>query len=344
MAKNPTIWLTLAATFVLSVCSRYQFYRFLLGLELLLILAAWLELRYWKGKIRLSLALPQNRVYTGQPFPVLVRCENDASLPTSRLRATVLLKDLWSGADLTAQGVFQLDGKEKGSLQLSFTPSYSGVYHVTLQGLECWDHLGLFRHREAVKDYTQTLCVLPENPERTLLELDLGREEGDGGLARLRSGESPVETYDIRAYRQGEPVRRIHWKISVKKMELMVRELGEPMDAMNRIYLNLQASGKSERSQWENFLRTAYSFSLSLLSAQRPHFVCWVDIDQGTMAEYQVRDEMEAEQMLCGLLYAKTWQQGEKTGVLGEIVWNETAKENIEINLQGEIIFAGREG
>lgn len=45
-----------------------------------------------------------------------------------------------------------------------------------------------------------------------------------------RPGDDPGETYDIREYQPGDSIRQIHWKLSGKLDDIMIREKSFPVD------------------------------------------------------------------------------------------------------------------
>ncbi|MBE6909962.1 MAG: DUF58 domain-containing protein [Ruminococcaceae bacterium] len=47
--------------------------------------------------------------------------------------------------------------------------------------------------------------------------------------SQTKPGSDPSETFAIREYRPGDPIRQIHWKLSQKTDALMLRELGLPV-------------------------------------------------------------------------------------------------------------------
>lgn len=63
------------------------------------------------------------------------------------------------------------------------------------------------------------------------LELTLSRdavgETGDSGLTRSRKGTDASEMFDIRSYVPGDDIRSIHWKLSGKTDELIVRQASD---------------------------------------------------------------------------------------------------------------------
>ena len=46
----------------------------------------------------------------------------------------------------------------------------------------------------------------------------------------MRLGDDPGETYDIRSYMPGDNIRQIHWKLTGKLDDVMIREKSYPVD------------------------------------------------------------------------------------------------------------------
>lgn len=66
------------------------------------------------------------------------------------------------------------------------------------------------------------------NAGKTKGELSLFTREGfdmeSFRYSGSRPGDDPGETYDIREYRSGDSIRQIHWKLSGKLDDIMIRE------------------------------------------------------------------------------------------------------------------------
>ena len=89
------------------------------------------------------------------------------------------------------------------------------------------DLLHLFRERVAPFDEVRTVIY----PRPVQLDLTLSRdavgETGDSGLTRSRKGTDASEMFDIRSYAPGDDIRSIHWKLSGKTDELIVRQASD---------------------------------------------------------------------------------------------------------------------
>ena len=76
----------------------------------------------------------------------------------------------------------------------------------------------------------------------------------------LRKSNTPnTEIYDIREYVPGDPIKRIHWKLSAKKDKLMIKEAQEETYGHSRVYLPLTRNrGKLDRNLGEVLFTSRY--------------------------------------------------------------------------------------
>lgn len=102
---------------------------------------------------------------------------------------------------------------------------------------------------------------------------------GDGDTySSDKAGFDPSETFGIREYVPGDPIKQIHWKLSQKTDKLMLRQLGLPVVTNTLIafeggFCSMQDESRADTldSMAEIFL----SLSHALLSSGTPHTVLW---------------------------------------------------------------------
>ena len=90
------------------------------------------------------------------------------------------------------------------------------------------DIFGLFRMQ--VTPFQEVCTVIYPHPLRLSTELSdttIGTTRNDG-LMQNRKGSDPSEMFDIREYIPGDDVRTIHWKLSGKTDQLIVRQPSDP--------------------------------------------------------------------------------------------------------------------
>lgn len=99
-----------------------------------------------------------------------------------------------------------------------------GVYRIAGTEVAIGDLLGLVAVSPPLACDPVTVVVRPRLVELDGLFSDAGRAGGDGRRLLLRRA-AGFDFHSVRAYEQGESLRRVHWPTSARRGELMVKEL-----------------------------------------------------------------------------------------------------------------------
>lgn len=108
-------------------------------------------------------------------------------------------------------------------------PERAGVY----------DYLGLFRLR--IQEKTPIVVVVRPMPVAVKRIPELERYTASAWRPKVGGGFS--ENHELRLYRPGDKLNQIHWKLSAKTRELIVREPMEPLN--ERIFVEMELWGES---------------------------------------------------------------------------------------------------
>ena len=112
------------------------------------------------------------------------------------------------------------------SMRLPIHASHVGVFSVGLRSCTVEDLLGLVQRRIVLRQTSFELVVLPQTFEVEALKL----APGDPGSELMsRATEDLNAPSDIRSYQPGDAMKKIHWKLSLRKRELVVRKFDEPI-------------------------------------------------------------------------------------------------------------------
>ncbi|MDD7676631.1 MAG: DUF58 domain-containing protein [Eubacteriales bacterium] len=99
---------------------------------------------------------------------------------------------------------------------------FRGQYEIGVDCLYVYDFLRMFRIRVDV-NVTETVYVLPRR-----LNMDISRAGAVSDSARTTrkapNSYEKIEISDIREYRNGDPLKSIHWKLSSKSEDFVVRD------------------------------------------------------------------------------------------------------------------------
>lgn len=214
-------------------------------------------------------------------------------LPLSRLTIVLEEENLLTGK-IAPKKIFLSGVTRQTSSVHPADTSHCGLLELRVKKLRAYDYLGLFAF-PLPKPEPVRLLVEPEPLDPGPLSIP------DGWGVRPAPGsalhKSPGEDYDLREYRPGDPLRSIHWKLSSKWDDMIMREPVETFVPL--LLLTFDRFGNPERL--DAVLDKLMGYSRALLTIQRPHAVQWIDPD-GTAALCPISDEKELQACLLTLL------------------------------------------
>ncbi len=112
------------------------------------------------------------------------------------------------------------------SLRLPVHAAHVGVMKVGLRSCTVESLLGIASRRVALPDTAFELLVLPRTFDTDPLRLAPG---DPGSEIMARATEDLNAPSDVRGYQPGDAMKKIHWKLSLRKGELIVRRFDEPI-------------------------------------------------------------------------------------------------------------------
>lgn len=106
-----------------------------------------------------------------------------------------------------------------------FSCPHVGVFPVGAMSITFVDCFGLFTFSHAIKEPLACVTVLP-NPRETK-PLSYGPGEGESSIA-LRAQADRTTPEDTRLWQEGDELKRVHWKLSMRRQTLMVHTYETP--------------------------------------------------------------------------------------------------------------------
>ncbi len=194
-------------------------------------------------------------------------------------------------------------GARQEQIRFVVPAEHSGMLEVECLGLRVRDLLQLFSQR--LPDFArQEVLVLP-----ALARLSVSLHRGNPGESREegelqnRRGADFSEPFDLRPYQPGDDLRGIHWKLSGKLDELILREPGDPVHFDVAILPDLGCLREGEPVS-EAALEAARSYTEALgIALLRQHVsFCFLQPSARGIALQEVRDiRTFRQQLLCWL-------------------------------------------
>ena len=173
-----------------------------------------------------------------------------------------------------------------------------------------YEDLGLFC-LQTPGGAVRNVCVLP--PEVEIEDLP-SLLQYSGKAWKPKPGGGYSEHHEIREYQPGDKLNQIHWKLTAKTGDLMVREAMEPPE--KTIQLEMILRGKPE--VLDRKLGRVQGISLQLLAGGTPHII-YCHTAAGVMT-LEVSDRKTHEQAIRSILTGKP-TQGEADMTIRDALW-----------------------
>ena len=123
-----------------------------------------------------------------------------------------------------------------------------------------------------------------------------------------RPGSDVSEIFQIREYRYGDAMNRIHWKLSAKEDELMIKDYSYPLGFGVLLYMDyfMAAGEKDTLAKLDGMLEISLSLSFSMLMVGCPHYILW-STAEGQLKRYGIRTEGDLHGAIEAALRMRTY-------------------------------------
>lgn len=213
------------------------------------------------------------------PYAVALLLRNRGFLPIPKIKVVVEYRNRFMDHTRRELLLTALEARSELELSLSAQSSYSGISEYQIKRLEVYDYLSMWKFRKKSSAFAMVTIL----PELTIIERSLVQDNPNvlvesEVFSGSKSGDDPSELYGIREYEHGDKMNRIHWKLSLKQDELMVKEFGLPINCAVAIMVDFKGlTGSKDIATVDGMLDAVLSLSVSMILQKQIHYVIWYD-------------------------------------------------------------------
>ena len=205
-----------------ALCTGSQLFLLLSALLLLTVVWCILGVAWASATLRVGGDLTGSTVRRGEDLSLNLRMRHRGLIPIAPLLLEISDPAGKSGRDIRLKN---MPGRIQ-TLRLPVHAAHVGVFSVGLQSCTVEDLLGIASRRIPLDETSFSLTVLP----KTFSVDPLALAPGDPGSEIMaRATEDLNAPSDTRNYQPGDAMKKIHWKLSLRKGDLMVRTFDEPI-------------------------------------------------------------------------------------------------------------------
>ena len=199
-------------------------------------------------------------VNLGEEAELSIRFSCRRLLPVRACRFTLRIRNVFTGQETVQEMRFALIADSVSLVTLD-TQS-SGMLLCTLENMKVYSYLGLLALRARAVDAVG--CIVMPRPQAPANMDSLDALPPVFLRYRPKPGGGFAEEHELRLYRPGDSVNSIHWKLSSKTDEIIIREPLEPVDEGTAVLL---------QSMSEADIAHLYWLSLRLCAANIKHSI-----------------------------------------------------------------------
>lgn len=248
-----------------------------------------------KKKLTVEFAVKDKTAVKLKDFPVQLVVTNKSIFPVGKAEARIEYYNTFS-RDVSSFDLF-LPIQPRNSQRVTFqlNSKFCGTIRIKTLYLNIYDPLRIFRFKTAGNIHTE-VTIMPEGHDigGVVNYSDRVNEESDI-FSEHRPGDDPSEVFDLREYNPGDKLNRIHWKLSSKKDEFIVKDYSLPIDVPCLLFLDLKCYVESVLTLpvFDTLIETFLSISQFLLDNERCHSVVFFNASQNQFAEYSITNSTD---------------------------------------------------
>jgi len=301
MRRIFSISLMIALVLLLIFSNSYYALAIILVFWLLIICSA---VSFSNSDTELSIVLPDN-IVKGENANLVLITKQKGLLPVARIDYTVVCENALVGEKTKVRLACSPFPKSAAGQELYAAGMRIGKIDISVSDLKIWDFFGLFSKSVSAPQPVSGL-IYPDFRDIDIIVDELPEIPGEGERYYPdKRGWDVNELLTLRDYKPGDEPRSVHWKLTSKMDQLIVRDFGLSVRYAVMVIIELHSSGENACELLDECVETALSLSLSLIKQGISHNLAWYTDKMLTVRELANADDMQLA--LPDLLAARSY-------------------------------------
>ena len=227
----------------------------------------------------------------GTRFEISIDVKNGFILPCVPLELLCDLPDEDTGLVIEKKIFVTLSPFGKATLSMNCMNRYRGKYRFRIKRISLFDPLRIIR---AGKKYCSSLDAVFV-PRRLSLPDIFSVPGSESSSAKMKSANDNKEDFShVRDYIPGESVQLVHWKLTAKQDDLMIKQFDSINDRKALIFCDFGSASEEHDALLcvDTIIETAAAFAKALLDEKINTFV---ELDEGDFDAIKISNSLEYE-------------------------------------------------
>ena len=222
--------------------------------------------------------------------PVVMMLESRCPLFFSRGEAKIKISHKFASKPEIIKLKFPVHPFNTTRLTFYVQADFCGAVQIKGDKVRVYDLFRLFHTNIRSPHRRDTILILPKPIPIPLDESAPPVEQMESNRYADKAGDDPSELYAVREYVAGDPVSRMHWKLSSRLDKLMLKEFGFPVEKFALILVEYFPTQNSI-PEAQALLTLIYSMAFQMIRMEHPFILAWYDGNKGEMLQCQPDSE-----------------------------------------------------
>lgn len=248
-----------------------------------------------KRLISAELKIKETAVAKNESFDVQLNISNRSFFPIGKAEAVIEYYNVFSNQINDIHLHFPIQARNSLCLTFQLSSKFCGIIKLKCAYITIYDPLRIFKFK-ICRNISNSTTVLPEGYDISAFTANIDKESDNSEVfSESRAGDDPSEVFNLREYNPGDKINRIHWKLSSKKDDWIIREFSLPVDSPTLIFLNLYCPEDSEYTLplYDTLIESFVALSRFMIENERVHKLVYFDARDKQFVE-RIIDSIDA--------------------------------------------------
>ncbi len=250
----------------------------------LMLLIARLSMKVWVEP-------PQTVATMGENVPLKIHIKNRSFIPLTSVRVRIEFENCYAGGLNKTEIALPVYAFTNQIAVCNINSPHTGRVKINIKDMVLNDYFRLFSLKIKIKK-VEEICFIPAfQPVNMEVRINTLLNEESDVFSKTKKGDDPSEVFAIRDYVPGDKLNRIHWKLSSKSDNLMVKDYSLPISNNILILPELMLPNKeTSLDAIDTVLGTVATLSAYFCGCETNHFIGWTDQISGEFINYEVKE------------------------------------------------------
>ena len=229
-----------------------------------------------------------------------VTAVNTSWLPKLFVQIPIKKENLLTGDRESWEIYTVLGPKGRRRIRLEKETPLAGCYRVQVEKAYIGDVLGIFRREIQIEARGEVTIFPPYEAIEAASDVYSTFNMESFHYAPFRTGDDPGEIRGVRDYRPGDRPKHIHWKLSGKLGDIVVRELGYPVE--NDVLILVDYAQVDDSRAAHEKMVICRSLSARLMEKNIAHHIGWYSKEENRFCLHPVKTMQDQNEVMGKLL------------------------------------------